>query len=68
MKNVLIFILIGLVTAFVGWIVAAFLVEILFTGTSRETGSIFGWGMYLSLVIVVCTGLIIENIRKPKNL
>lgn len=57
-------IVIGLITGFFGWVFAAFLVDVLFTGTSKETASIFSWGIYLCCVIIVCTGVIIKRIDK----
>lgn len=65
MKTILYSLLIGMGVAVLGWVVVTFLAEILFSGTPKDVASIFGWGVYLVIVITVCSGVIVSYIRKP---
>ena len=56
-------ILIGIATVVVG-IIFAGLFSSVFNGFSLETAAIFGLGLYLCFVVVVCTGIIISKIDK----
>ena len=64
MKTILKSALIGLSAAIGGWVVVSFLTLNLFNGTSKEAGSVFGWGMYLTCVVAVCTGVIVAKLNK----
>jgi hypothetical protein len=63
-RTVFISALAGIGTAIVGWYVATFIAETLFNGLSREASSVYGWATYLSVVVVVCTGIILSKINK----
>ena len=56
-------VLIGIAAVIVGFIFAALFGSI-FTGFALETATIFGIGLYLCFVVVVCTGIIISKIDK----
>lgn len=65
MKNILKYLLIGLVVGgIVGLTFATFLIEVVFTGTSKDVASIFAWAIYLCCVNTVCTGIIVSKLGK----
>lgn len=63
MKNMLKYILIGIGVVIVQWLFLA-LAMAFFSGTSHEGAITIGVGMFLAFVIVICTGIIIDSIKR----
>ena len=60
----IIYVLVGILTALIGWIVSGTLGVILYSGNDMDIQVIGGWAMYLCIVIVVCTGLMLSKTKK----
>ncbi len=66
MKKIGTYVVIGLVVAFVGVLLADGFADI-FNGLSYSTGVVLGMCAYLCVVIVVCTGVLAAKLeRRPE--
>ena len=62
MKKVGIFFVIGLVTAFIGVLVSDIFGSI-FNGMDYGSACAVGMGVYLCVVVIMCTGIIVSKIE-----
>ena len=68
MKWIIKSIFIGVLAALIGCIISVFLEELVLDGSSKEVGSIYAWGVFLTVLISVCTGVIVSQINKRQPL
>ena len=64
MKKFFISLLIGIGVALFGWVVATNIAGIIFG--YDEGALVYGGGMYLCIVIVICTGAILSKIKTDR--
>ena len=64
MKKVLKYFVIGLVVSFVG-VLFSDITDTVFNGMDYGSACAVGMGMYLCIVVIVCTGIIVSKIE-PK--
>ena len=62
-KRLFVSLLLGILIAVAGLYFSIFFADIL--GSSADASSVIcGWGVYLCIVLVVCTGLILHKLEK----
>lgn len=66
MKNFLAYIFIGILVAFLGMVFAGLFASI-FNGLDVGSGCATGIGVYLCIVVVVCTGIVSSKIQKAQS-
>jgi len=64
MKKFFISLLIGIGVALLGWVVATNIAGIIFG--YDEGAFVYGWGMYLCIVIVICTRAILAKVKTDR--
>lgn len=65
MKDLWKYILTGIVVIFAEWIFVALIADF-FNGSSYEVAVTIGVGFFLAFEMVICTGLILSNLKKGK--